>query len=98
MGHVVHVVSGGCAGPRVHGLRMLLCVQRQAAAAVEAEAAAAAAEAERVERLRDEYEAAVPEEIRERVQAAVDKELVSHGCGNSDRAVLQHVVWWMASS
>ncbi len=51
--------------------------QRLAAEEEAAAAAAAAQEAERVARLREEYEAAVPEEIKERVDTAVTKELAA---------------------
>jgi hypothetical protein len=57
----------------------VLCSQREAEEAVAAEAAAAEAEAERQARLREEYEAAIPEEVAEQVQIALDKELVSVG-------------------
>ncbi len=42
----------------------------------QSEAAAAAAEAERLQRLREQYEAAVPDEVKERVNEAVERELV----------------------
>jgi hypothetical protein len=56
-------------------------LQREAEEAAAAEAAAAAEEEERQARLREEYEAAIPEEVAEQVQIALDKELVSGGEG-----------------
>ncbi len=55
-------------------LSVAVVVVQEAAAA--ATAAAAAAEAERQERLREEYEAAIPDEIKDRVTEALERELV----------------------
>ncbi len=53
------------------------CTPQRTAAETEAAAAAAAAkEAERGARVREEYEAAVPDEIKERVDEVVARELV----------------------
>ncbi|KAG2437565.1 hypothetical protein HYH02_011207 [Chlamydomonas schloesseri] len=49
--------------------------KREQEAAAAAAAAAEAAEAERQARLREEYEAAIPEEVKDRVASAVEKEL-----------------------
>ncbi|KAL6763783.1 central apparatus associated protein C1a-34 [Haematococcus lacustris] len=49
--------------------------QRLAALDAEAAAAAAAAEEERIARVREEYEGAVPDEVRDQVTAVVEKEL-----------------------
>lgn len=59
------------------GLCTLPSLQRAAEEETAAAAAAAAAEEERQARLREEYEAAIPEEVAEQVQIALDKELVS---------------------
>lgn len=59
-----------------------------------AKAAAEAAEAERVARLREEYEAAIPDEVKDQVAAALDVELVSppggRGGEKEERETLKH--------
>jgi hypothetical protein len=52
-------------------------LQREAEAKAEAERAEAEAEAQRLELLRQQYEAAIPDEIQQRVQAAVDREVAA---------------------
>ena len=52
-------------------------LQEAEAAAKEAEQKAAQEEVDRQKRIKDSYDAVVPDEIQQRVQAALQKEMVS---------------------